>query len=345
MKTTKESFGRTAAGAPVDLYTLTNSTTLQVQITNYGGIITSILAPDRSGVRGEVTLGFETLAQYMAGNPFFGALVGRHANRIANGRFTLNGVPYALAQNNGNNHLHGGLIGFDKVVWQAEETPGGLRLTYRSAAGEENYPGQLDVTVLYTLTETNGLRIDYTAVADADTIVHLTNHTYFNLAGKGDILGHEVTLHADRFTPIDTTLIPTGELRPVEGTPFDFPTPHAIGERIDQPDEQLQRAGGYDHNWVLNGSGGLAMAASVAEPASGRVLTVSTTQPGVQFYTGNFLDGTLIGRGGALVNRRTGFCLETQHFPDAPNQPHFPSTVLRAGEAYAQSTVFEFSVR
>jgi aldose 1-epimerase len=347
---TQQPFGRTPDELPVDLYTLVNDAGLAVRITNYGGIIVSILAPDRSGTFTDIVLGFDTLADYLLPQPFLGALVGRYANRIAQGRFTLNGVDYVLAQNDGPNHLHGGLKGFDKVIWQANLFESGdevgLTLNYQSVAGEEGYPGTVDVQVVYTLTNDQALKIDYTATTDQDTIINLTNHAYFNLAGSGDILQHEVQLNADHFTPINETLIPTGELRPVMDTPMDFTQSTPIGARINQLDEQLSFGGGYDHNWVLNNSDGrLTLAATVYEPTTGRVLETLTTQPGIQFYSGNFLDGTLIGKGGHPIPKRAGFCLETQHFPDSPNQPAFPSTVLKPGEAYAQTTIYRFGVR
>jgi aldose 1-epimerase len=350
MNIKKEPFGQTAEGAPVDLYTLTNDHGLEARITNYGGTIVSLKTPDRTGTPGEVTLGFDSLAGYLDKSPYFGCIVGRFANRIAEGRFTLEGVEHTLAQNNGPNSLHGGLKGFDKVVWEADafenETGVGLTLTYLSPDGEEGYPGNLSVAVVYTLTNDNELKIDYAATTDRPTVLNLTNHTYFNLAGGGDILGHKLTLTADKFTPIDETLIPTGELRRVEGTPLDFSQATPIGARIDEEDEQLRLAGGYDHNFVLdNLAGELILAARVEEPSSGRVLEVHTTEPGIQFYSGNFLDGTITGRGGVTYRRRTGFCLETQHYPDSPNQPDFPSTVLRPGEKYQQRTNFKFSAR
>lgn len=350
MNITQQLFGHTAEGTVVDLYTLVNDTGLTIKITNYGGIILSIFAPDRDGKVGDVILGFDALAGCLQRHPYFGAIVGRYANRIAQGKFTLNGVEYTLVQNNGPNHLHGGLRGFDKMVWQAEpfqiEDGVGLTLTYRSVDGEEGYPGTLDVQVVYTLTNDQSLKIDYTATTDQDTVINLTNHTYFNLAGSGDILGHEMMLNADHFTPVDETLIPTGELRPVKGTPMDFTEPTPIGARIDQADEQLNFGGGYDHNWVLNDpDGSLTLAATVYEPTSGRLLETYTTQPGVQFYTGNFLDGTWVGKGDQAIHKRTGFCLETQHFPDSPNQPAFPSTMLKPGETYAQTTIYRFGMR
>jgi aldose 1-epimerase len=348
MDITKQPFGSTTDGTPVDLYTLTNDHGIVVKITNYGGIITHVQAPDRSGKPGDVVLGFDTLAEYVEKNPFFGALCGRYANRIAGGKFTLNGVTYPLLQNNGKNHLHGGQQGFDKVVWQAKaiRTPSavGVKLTYLSVDGEEGYPGNLNVTVTYTLSNQNALKIAYAAITDKPTILNLTNHSYFNLAGRGDVLGHELQLNADRFTPVDATLIPIGELRSVAGTPMDFRQPTAIGARIEQDDEQIKLGLGYDHNWVINGTPGtLRLAAIVREPASGRRLEVHTTQPGVQFYTGNFLTGVQ-GKGGLLHHKRTGFCLETQHFPDSPNQPSYPTTVLNPGETFAETTVFTFAV-
>ncbi len=348
----KEPFGQTQDGLPVDLWTLTNKNGVTVSITNYGGIVTALSVPDRTGAFKDVVLGFDALDGYLKGHPYFGAIIGRYGNRIAKGRFTLNGVEYKLAPNNGENHLHGGVRGFDKAVWSAREAPGpdgpALELTYLSKDGEEGYPGNLSVKVVYTLTDNNELRIDYTATTDKDTIVNLTNHSYFNLAGQGegDILGHEMTIFADKFTPVDAGLIPTGELRSVEGTPFDFRKPVAIGARINDRDQQLEYGGGYDHNFVLSSGGGaLAPAARVYEPVSGRVMEVLTTEPGVQFYTGNFLDGTITGKGGKVYRRRYGFCLETQHFPDSPNKPEFPSVVLRPGEEYRTTTVYRFSAQ
>ncbi len=349
-KLQSRSFGKTQAGEGVELYTLSNSKGVEAAIMNYGGIVISLKAPDRAGRVDDVVLGFDTLDGYLKVHPYFGAIIGRYGNRIGKGRFSLNGVPYTLARNDGENHLHGGLRGFDKVVWKAREVPhqegSSLELTYLGKDGEEGYPGNLSVTVTYTLTENNELKIDYRATTDKDTVLNLTNHSYFNLAGQGegDILGHRLTINAGRFTPIDAGLIPTGELRSVEGTPFDFRQPHAIGERIDGKAEQLVFGKGYDHNFVLNRSGGaLELAARVVEPKSGRVLEVLTTEPGVQFYTGNFLDGTIHGKAGKAYQRRYAFCLETQHFPDSPNQPSFPSAVLKPGAAYQTSTVFRFS--
>lgn len=352
MEIEKHTFGKTADGTPVEIYTLTNANGLKAKITNYGGIVVSLLVPDRDGKPGDVVLGYETLEEYIENNPYFGTLVGRYGNRIARGKFTLEGIEYTLAQNDGENHLHGGPKGFDKVVWKADafrsKNSVGLKLTYLSKDGEEGYPGNLSVTVVYTLTNDNELKIEYTAVTDKVTIVNLTHHGYFNLAGAGlgDILGHELMIKADRFTPVDKGLIPTGELRSVKGTPMDFTRAVAIGARIDQAAEQLVLGGGYDHNWVLNnGDGSLALAAKVYEPTTGRVMEVYTTEPGIQFYSGNFLDGSITGKGGKVYEYRYGFCLETQHFPDSPNKPDFPSTVLKPGETYTTTTIYTFSVK
>jgi aldose 1-epimerase len=345
-------FGTTPAGEDVELYTLRNTHGVEVRITNYGGIVTRLLVPDRDGVPGDIVLGYDSLSSYLAGSPYFGAIVGRYGNRIARGRFVLDGTEYTLARNNGENHLHGGLKGFDKVVWQAEPYEGeaetGLRLSYVSEDGEEGYPGRLSVTVSYALTNANELRIEYRAETEEPTVVNLTHHSYFNLAGhdSGDILGHELEIAASRYTPVDSGLIPTGELRPVAGTPMDFREPISIGARIEEADEQLRFGRGYDHNFVLDGyDGSLHFAARVYEPTSGRVMEVYTTEPGIQFYSGNFLDGSNVGKGGTPYEHRSGFCLETQHFPDSPNQPQFPSTVLRPGESYASTTIYRFSVR
>jgi len=346
---TRADFGKTKEGVAVSIYTLANNNGLTARITNYGGIVVSLEAPDRNGNRADVVLGFDALDGYLANpGPFFGALIGRYANRIAHARFTLDGRPYQLDKNDGPNTLHGGAHGFDKRVWKPRQLPdGGLELTYLSKDGEGGFPGNLTVTAVYHLTEANELRIDYTATTDKNTVVNLTNHSYFNLkgAGTGDILEHRLTLNADRFTPIDAGLIPTGELRAVAATPFDFRKSTEIGARIEAGDAQLKLAHGYDHNWVLNRTGeGLHLAARVEEPSTGRVLEVLTTQPGVQFYTGNFLDGTIKGKGGKAYGRRSGFCLETQHFPDSPNQPAFPSTELKPGSNFQSTTVFRFSV-
>ncbi len=347
----KSAFGTTTDGKAVDLYVLSNARGIEAAITNYGGTVVYLKTPDRAGHSGDIVLSFDDLKGYLQTEPYLGALVGRYANRIAKGRFHLNGKEYKLAVNNGENTLHGGIKGFDKQVWKAStSTDGGasLELTYVSKDGEEGYPGTLSAKVVYTLTPEGDLRIDYTAHTDKDTVINLTNHSYFNLAGpgSGDILKHELTLHASRITPVDAGLIPTGELRPVAGTPFDFLKPHAIGGRINASDEQIRLGGGYDHNWVLDSaSGSLAKAAEVYEPSTGRTLEVWTTQPGIQFYTGNFLDGTLKGKQGKTIQRRSGLCLETQHFPDSPNQPKFPSVVLKPGQTYHQTTVWKFGAR
>jgi len=340
-------FGKTSSGEEVPLYTMRNANGVEVAVTSFGGRIVAIRVPDRSGKMSDVVLGFDHLEGYLAKNPYFGAIVGRYGNRIGKARFTLDGKEYTLARNDRDNHLHGGEIGFDRKLWRASEAGNSgrsVRLKYESPDGEEGYPGTLDVTVTYTLTPMNELRIDYLATTDKPTVVNLTNHSYFNLAGKGDILGHEVLLNADFFTPVDSGLIPTGEVRNVKNTPFDFTTPHAIGDRINDDDEQLRYGKGFDHNWVLKGpSGKLRLAARVSDPASGRVMEVLTTEPGLQFYSGNFLDGSLAGKDGKMYARRSGFCMETQHFPDSPNESAFPSTVLRPGQRYHTVTVYRFS--
>ena len=341
----KRHFG-TADGQSVSLYTLTNEHGFEVSITNYGGAVVALKAPDRHGEFADVVLGFETLEEYVTNPRYFGGLIGRHANRIGLGRCTLNGHEYQLTQNNGVNHLHGGARGFDKRVWEVvDQDDGGavsLRLQYFSVDGEEGYPGNLTAGVTYTLSSDYELEISYEATTDRDTIVNLTNHSYFNLAGRGTILDHELTLHADAFTPVSKELIPTGEIAPVENTPMDFRPGKAIGK-------DLQAAGGYDHNFVLqnyNGAadnGALRPAARLYDPGSGRVLEILTTEPGIQFYSGNFLDGSFIGKGGFVYHKYTGLCLEPQHFPDAPNHPNFPSTVLRAGEVYRHVSKYRFS--
>ena len=345
-------FGTTPDGESVDLITLRNPSGVELDVMSYGGIVTRFLAPDRDGERADIVLGHGWLESYLAGTPYFGAIVGRYANRIAQGRFTLDGADHDLAVNNGPNHLHGGLTGFDKVVWTAEsysnEAEAGVVLRYVSPGGEEGYPGELSVQVTYALTAGGDLRIDYEATTDAPTVVNLTHHGYWNLAGHGagDILEHELAINAGRFTPVDETLIPTGELRSVEGTPFDFREPAPIGARIDADDQQLAFGGGYDHNFVLdgwNGDGALRSAAILHDPGSGRTMEVLTTEPGIQFYSGNFLDGSDLGKEGVVYEQRTGLCLETQHFPNSPNQPDFPSTVLRPGETYRSTTVYRFS--
>ncbi|MBC7919465.1 MAG: galactose mutarotase [Ferruginibacter sp.] len=359
MNLKKEAFGTTKEGTPVDLYTLSNGNGLTVKITNYGGIVTSVVTPDKNGIPGDVVLGFDSLSGYLKENPFFGALAGRYANRIAKGRFQLDGVEYKLATNNGPNHLHGGTKGFDKQVWEAEEMGGGagLRLTYRSPDGEEGYPGNLTVAVVYRLTPENGLKIDYTAQTDKATPLNLTNHSYFNLsAGKATgALTHELMIDADKYTVVDATLIPTGELRPVKGTPMDFTGRQSAGRQSAEPDSVAPQLigthiaevkGGYDHNYVLNHpEGQFSLAARAYEPVSGRVMEVYTDQPGVQFYTGNFLNGSLTGKEGFKYTKHYGFCLETQHFPDSPNQPAFPSAILKPGETYRTATEYRFSVR
>lgn len=350
MSVTKTTFGTLPDSTIADLYTLRNKNGMEVRITNYGGIITHWTAPDRGGVYEDVVLGFDTLARYVKSNPFFGALVGRYGNRIAKGKFSIDGNVYTLATNNGPNALHGGLKGFDKVLWKAEiiEGENALRLQYTSKDGEEGFPGNLTTEVIYRLTDDNALEIEYQATTDKPTIVNLTNHTYFNLTGcKKEILGHEAQFEADKFIPVDATLIPTGQLMPVKGTAFDFGTSTAIGARIDDPnDAQIKMGGGYDHCFVnTDTTASLKKVATVYEPASGRVLEVQTTEPGFQFYTGNFLNGSLKGKNGQVYKKRFGFCIETQHFPDSPNQPSFPSVVLRPGETYTTKTVYKFSAK
>lgn len=344
----KESFGKTPDAA-VDLYTIKNANGLELRVTNYGGIIVSLRVPDKKGSLADVVLGYDNLDGYLTNPAYFGAIVGRYANRIANGKFTVDGVEYHLAKNNGPNSLHGGLKGFNKAIWHADpftdEQGSGLILTYTSKDGEEGYPGNLKTKVTYTLTDQNELKIEYEATTDKATPVNLTSHSYFNLAGEGsgDILKHELTLNADRFTPVDQTLIPTGELRPVKGTPMDFTTSTPVGARINDSYDQLLIGHGYDHNFVLHRKGDdLQLAARVREPQSGRVLEVYTTEPGVQLYTGNFLDGNITGKNRHAYNKHAALCLETQHFPDSPNHPNFPSTILRPGQTHHSSTVFKF---
>lgn len=350
------SFGRLPDGREATLYRLTNARGARVEITNYGAIVVRLLVPDRAGRLDDVVLGYPRVEDYVRATPYFGAIVGRYGNRIAQGRFTLDGQTYTLATNNSPGgrpcHLHGGLRGFDKVLWQAEPVVegerAGLRLRYRSRDGEEGYPGNLDVTVHYWLEADTTLRIEYEASTDRSTPVNLTNHSYFNLRGEGsgDILGHVLTFQASRMTPVDAGLIPTGRIVAVKGTPFDFTTPHAIGDRVTVADEQLGFGGGYDHNWVLDhppGESGLA--ATVYEPFSGRVMEVWTVEPGLQFYCGNFLDGSNVGKSGRAYQHRHGFCLEAQHFPDSPNQPAFPTTILRPGKTYRTVTSYRFRTR
>jgi aldose 1-epimerase len=349
-KITVKPFGQTQDGTAISLYTLRNNKGAEAGICNYGGLVIFLKVPDRKGHFDDVVLGYDNLGDYVKDSPYFGAMIGRYGNRIAKGKFTLDGQDYTLAVNNGPNALHGGLKGFDKVVWEARlvaslEGPA-LELKYVSKDGEEGYPGTISVTAVYTLTQDNALKLEYTATTDKDTVVNLTQHSYFNLAGKGDILDHQVMIPADKFTPVDSTLIPTGELRPVEGTPFDFRTPTAIGARIGQDDEQLKFGNGYDHNWVINKPmGQLTLMARVYEPTSGRVLEVLSTEPGLQFYSGNFLDGKNTGKGGWVYNFRNGFCMEPQHYPDSPNQPNFPSVVLKPGQVYRNTIIFKFSVQ
>lgn len=348
MPITRDTFGVTTDGVAIDRYTLVNPNGLEADIITYGGTLISLRVPDRSGVLADVVLGFDTLEPYLGEHPYFGSLIGRYANRIAGGRFELNGHSYALACNDGPNHLHGGPHGFHRTVWSAREDASAdgssLELTYLSRDGEEGYPGNLSVTVVYTLTDQDELRIDYTATTDQATIINLTNHSYFNLAGHGNILGHELELAASHFLPIDPTSIPLGELRPVQGTPMDFTTPTVIGNQIDVDDEQIRYAQGYDHTWVFDKeSGSLEMVGRLSEPTTGRVMEVYTTEPGVQFYSGNLLDGSLTGKGGQIYTKHSGLCLEMQHFPDSPNHPQFPSTVLRPDETYCQTTIYRFS--
>ena len=347
---TKESFGKTAEGENVDLYTLRNVHGVETKITNYGGIVTSLKVPDRRGKFDDIVLGFNDLDSYLKGHPYFGAIIGRYGNRIAKGRFTLNGVEYKLAVNNGENTLHGGIKGFDKVVWTGlgikTKLGPAVALTYVSKDGEEGYPGNLNVKVVYTLTNNNELRIDYTATTDKATVTNLTHHSYFNLAGEGngDILNHQVQINATRFLPTDAGSIPTGELRNVAGTPFDFRKMFAIGARINKDEEQLKLGNGYDHTWIINGRE-MRLAAQAYEPTSGRRMQVWTTEPGMQFYTGNFLDGTLTGKSGKIYPRRSGFCFETQHYPDSPNHPKFPTTTLKKGATYRSTTIYKFLSR
>ncbi len=345
---TRGPFGKTSDGKAVEIYTLTNANGVEIKAMTYGCIITSLKVPDRAGTFGDIVLGYDTLDGYLKDSPYFGAVVGRYGNRIAKGRFTLDGRTYSLATNNGPNHLHGGNKGFDKVVWNAAEkrSADGVGVTFSrvSPDGEEGYPGNLQVTVTYTLTDKNELIVEYHAGTDKATPVNLTQHSYFNLAADdGDILAHQLTIDADRYTPVDATLIPTGQPATVAGTPFDFRKPTAIGARIDSDDSQLKNGNGYDHNWVLNRTGSAVQhAVRVLEPRSGRVIDIATTEPGVQFYSGNFLDGSIKGKGGRVYKRRSGFCLETQHYPDSPNHPNFPSTILQPGQTYASKTVFTF---
>lgn len=350
----KQDFGKTDDGQQVDLYTLTNAKGMQVAITNFGGTIVSIKVPDKTGNFEDVVLGYDDVSGYQGGKAYLGATIGRYGNRIGKAKFTLDGNTYTLPQNDGVNTLHGGKKGFSQHVWTAKDISGAtgeaLQLTYLSKDGEEGFPGNLSAKVVFILAKSkNELTIDYSASTDKDTVVNLTNHSYFNLSGKGegDILGTELTLQASKFTPVDSTLIPTGELRAVKGTPFDFTKSTAIGARINQDDEQLKLAGGYDHNWVLDAGQTVSvhLAAQAYDPTSGRELEVLTTEPGIQFYTGNFLDGSIHGKGGKVYNKHAAFCLETQHYPDSPNHPKFPTTELKPGERYHTMTVFKFLTR
>lgn len=351
VKVEKSVFGQLPDGRAVELYTLTNENGAEVKITNYGGIVTSLKVPDKEGNVEDVVLGFDSLDGYLQeGVPYFGAIIGRFGNRIANAQFVLGGETYELATNDGPNHLHGGAIGYDKVLWEAEsfeeEKSAGVKLHYLSRDMEEGYPGNLSVDVTYTFTNDNELKIDYKATTDKLTIVNLTNHSYFNLSGElgENILDHQVMIDAKAFLPVDETLIPTGELREVKETPFDFTGPTAIGKRIEASDEQLARGKGYDHAWILGEKGEMKLAATVLEPESGRFMEVFTREPAIQFYTGNFLDGSLSGKG-VTYSHRSGFCLETEHYPDAPNQPEFPSVELSPGETYHTQTTYKFSVK
>jgi aldose 1-epimerase len=350
------SFGQLADGRETSLYSLVNANGVRADLTNYGAIVVRLFVPDRTGRLDDVVLGYNRVEDYVKGSPYFGAVVGRYGNRIAHGKFTLDGKTYSLATNNEPGgipcHLHGGKVGFDKVLWTAQPAVAGnvptLTLRYLSKDGEEGYPGNLDLTVTYTLGNDNSLRVDYRATTDKATPVNVTQHSYFNLKGEGqgDILGHVLTMNASHTTPVTVGLIPTGKIAPVKGTPFDFTTPHAIGERVNADDEQIKFGGGYDHNWVLdNQTGKMSLAATVFEPQSGRVMEVFTEEPGLQFYCGNFLDGSNVGKSGKPYHFRNGFCLETQHYPDSPNQPNFPSTILRPGQVHQTATIYKFSAR
>lgn len=349
MLNSEKPFGQTPNNEAVTLYTLKNSHGMEVQIMNYGAIITKIMVPDKNKVIEDVVLGFDSVADYIKDSPYFGAVVGRYGNRIAAGKFSLDGKNYSLAAQNNGQHLHGGLKGFDKKVWKMlSQKPGSLTLSYLSKDGEEGFPGNLEVQVTYTLTEDNAIAMDYTAKTDQATVLNICNHSYFNLTGnvKRDVLDHTIQLNAPFFIPVDKVLIPTGEVKSVKGGPFDFTSPKKIGLEINAADEQIAFGGGYDHCYAFDKApGAYAKIAHVEEPVSGRVMEVFTTEPGVQFYTGNNLDGHLIGKYGAKYNKRTGFCLETQHYPDSPNKPNFPSTVLRPGETYTSKTVYQFSVK
>lgn len=342
----KKPYGKMPNGTPIDLYTLKDGK-VEIRIMNYGATVQGILVPDRNGKVTDVALGFDTLDEYVKGNsPYFGVIAGRYANRIANGQFKLDGKSYQITQNDGTNMLHGGKVGFDKAVWQGKQIKDGVELTMVSPDGDQGFPGKLTTTVRYTLKD-NELKIEYSATTDKDTVLNLTNHSYFNLkgAGEGNILDHQAKINADRYTPVNADLIPTGELAPVKGTPFDFLTLQTIGTRIDANNEQLKLGWGYDHNFVLNGGGKYGQAAEVYEPTTGRFVQVFTDQPGMQFYTGNHLDGRVTGKGGKVYHKRDGLCLETQHYPDSPNHPKFPTTELKPGQTFHSTTVFKFTTR
>lgn len=345
-------FGAMPDGTPISQYTLVNSQGMTMKVINYGGIITHLIAPDRTNTFEDVVLGYDSLSDYLKSSPYFGALIGRYGNRIAKGKFTLDGKTYRLGQNNGPNNLHGGPKGFDQRVWTIDEhavdNGAALKLTYLSRDMEEGYPGNVQAEVIYHLTDSNELKINYRATTDKKTIINLTQHTYFNLSGdtKRDILGHELMINADQFIPVDKTLIPTGELKSVSETPFDFKTPVAIGSRIDKDDQQLKFGGGYDHCWVLKDAGdSLKAASTLHDPASGRVMSVYTTEPGIQFYSGNFLDGSITGKYGVVYKKGYGLCLETEHYPDSPNQKNFPPVILNPGEVYKTQTTYRFTVK
>lgn len=350
---TQSIFGYTPARTPIEMYTLRNSRGAEARIITYGGIVQMLKMPDKEGKLEDIVLGYDNVDGYLTNNsPYLGALIGRYGNRIGGAKFTVEGKTYRLATNNGPNSLHGGVVGFDKVIWKAKmwNTPDGpaLELNYLSKDGEEGFPGNLNVTAIYTLTENNELHLDFSATTDQPTICNLTHHSYFNLKGQGngDILGHLVYIDADKYTPVDKNLIPTGELAPVEGTPFDFRKPTAIGARINEPNQQLEYAGGYDHNWVINKPlGKFGLQARVYEPTTGRIMEVWSTEPGLQFYSGNFLDGTIIGKGGQVYKHRYGFCMEPQHYPDSPNKLMFPSVELKPGQTYQNTIVYRFSAQ
>ena len=352
VKVSKAPFGKTSDGTSVELFTLENSNGMKAKITNYGGIVTQLHVPDKDGKLGDVVLGYDKLSSYIKASPYFGCITGRYANRIAKGQFTIDGKTYQLATNNGDNHLHGGEVGFDKRVWKATEVTGigkaGIALTYLSDDGEEGYPGDLECTVTYWLTNQNELEIEYEASTSKSTPINLTHHSYFNLAGEGsgDILNHEVELFADNYVPTDDGGIPLGKIATVKGTPFDFLTPHKIGKRIGAKDQQIEFGKGYDHNWVINDTGkALNIAARVTEPKTGRIMEVITDQPGIQFYTGNYLDGANIGKGNKVYNHRNAFCLETQVHPDSPNQDGFPESILNPGEIYRHVCIYRFKTK